>query len=254
MELTPKGKAALKRSVPHWRRAQAKTLELLGEAAEDFAAERSMIKIFGSETLDYVVDEAVQIHGGYGYHQDYAVERAYRDARINRIFEGTNEINRLLVTGMLLKRAKKGILPLAAAVKDLPATATSDPVVNAKKVGLFLLDVASKRFGGFLEEQQEVVAGITDVFMNALALESATERAKKIHKENATDMTAVFTVKTMEVIKASAKTVLAACSEVCALRTHLDLLRGLTAYELVNSVALRRRMAGRLLEAGKYIV
>jgi hypothetical protein len=121
-----------------------------------------MIKVFGSEALDYVVDEAVQIHGGYGYHQDYAVERAYRDARINRIFEGTNEINRLLVTGMLLKRAKKGILPLAAAVKDLSATATPDPVVNAKKVDCFL-GVASKHFGESLEEHQEVVAGITDV-------------------------------------------------------------------------------------------
>jgi len=224
------------------------------KAAEDFAAECSMIKIFGSETLDYVVDEAVQIHGGYGYHQDYAVERAYRDARINRIFEGTNEINRLLVTGMLLKRAKKGILPLAAAVKDLSATATPDPVVNAKKVGLLLLGVASKRYGESLEEHQEVVAGITDVFMNALALESATARAKKVHKENAADMAAVFVDETMESIKASAKTVLAACSEVYALRTHLALLRGLTAYELVNSVALRRRIAGRLLEAGKYVV
>src|SRR5436190_7926425 len=224
------------------------------KAAEDFAAECSMIKIFGSETLDYVVDEGVQIHGGYGYHQDYAVERAYRDARINRIFEGTNEINRLLVTGMLLKRAKKGNLPLAAAVKDLSATATPDPVVNAKKVGLLLLGVASKRYGESLEEQQEVVAGITDVFMNALALESATARAKKVHKENAADMAAVFTDETMESIKASAKTVLAACSEVYALRTHLALLRGLTAYELVNSVALRRGIAGRLLEAGRYIV
>ncbi|MEP6963759.1 MAG: acyl-CoA dehydrogenase family protein, partial [Acidobacteriota bacterium] len=205
------------------------------KAAEDFAAECSMIKIFGSETLDFVVDEAVQIHGGYGYHQDYSVERAYRDARINRIFEGTNEINRLLVTGMLLKRAKKGKLPLAAIVKELPAIRSADPVVNAKGVGLFLLGVASERFGGSLDEQQEVVAGITDVFMNALALESATARAKKIHKENATDMTAVFTVETMEAIRASAKTVLAACSEVDALGTHLALLDGLTSYELVNS-------------------
>jgi len=224
------------------------------KAAEDFAAECSMIKIFGSETLDYVVDEALQIHGGYGYHQDYAVERAYRDARINRIFEGTNEINRLLVTGMLLRRAKKGILPLAAAVKDLSATATSDPVVNAKKVGLFLLGVASKHYGESLEEHQEVVAGITDVFMSALALESAALRAKKSKKENAAEMAAVFSDETMESIKASAKTVLAACSEVYSLRTNLALLRGLTAYELVNSVALRRRIAGRLLEAGRYIV
>ena len=226
----------------------------LMKAGEEFAAECSFLKIFGSETLDYVVDEAVQIHGGYGYHQDYAVERAYRDARINRIFEGTNEINRLLATGMLLRRARKGTLPLAAAMKNLSTTATTDVVANAKKVGLFLLGIASKHYGESIEEQQEVVAGITDVLMNAFALESATARAKKTKKENAADMAAVFADETMENIKASAKTVLAACSEGDALRTNLALLRGMTAYELVNSIALRRRIAGRLLQAGKYIV
>ena len=125
---------------------------------------------------------------------------------------------------------------------------------NAKKLGLFLLNVASKKFGDSIEEQQEVVAGITDVLMNAFALESATLRAKKTKKENAADMTAVFADETMENIKASAKTVLAACSEGDALRTNLALLRGLTAYEPVNSIALRRKIAGRLLQAGKYVV
>ena len=226
----------------------------LMKAGEEFAAECSFLKIFGSETLDYVVDEALQIHGGYGYHQDYPVERAYRDARINRIFEGTNEINRQLATGMLLRRAKKGALPLAGALKNLSTTATGDVVKNAKKVGLFLLAVASKQFGDSIEDQQEVVAGITDVLMNAFALESATARARKTGKDNAADMTAVFADETMENIKASAKTVLAACSEGDALRTNLALLRGLTAYELVNSIALRRKIAGRLLQAGKYVV
>jgi alkylation response protein AidB-like acyl-CoA dehydrogenase len=226
----------------------------LMKAGEEFAVECSFVKIFGSETLDYVVDEAVQIHGGYGYHQDYAVERAYRDARINRIFEGTNEINRLLATGMLLRRARKGILPLDGALKSLSTTATADVVANAKKVGLFLLDVASKKYGDTVEEQQEIVAGITDVLMNAFALESATARAQKTRKENAADMTAVFADEIMESIKASAKTVLAACSEGDGLRANLALLRGLTAYELVNSVALRRKVAGRLLAAGRYIV
>jgi hypothetical protein len=224
------------------------------KAAEEFAVECSLLKIFGSETLDYVVDEALQIHGGYGYHQDYAVERAYRDARINRIFEGTNEINRLLATGMLLRRAKKGTLPLAAALKNLSTTATADVVANAKKIGLLLLGAASKRYGDALEEQQEVVAGITDVLMNAFALESASMRARKTRKKNAADMAAVFADETMENIKASSKTVLAACSEGDALRTNLALLRGLTAYELVDSVDLRRRIAGRLLQAGKYVV
>ncbi|MBZ5673056.1 MAG: acyl-CoA dehydrogenase family protein [Acidobacteriia bacterium] len=226
----------------------------LMKAGEEFAAECAFLKIFGSETLDYVVDESLQIHGGYGYHQDYPVERAYRDARINRIFEGTNEINRLLATGMLLRRARKGTLPLANAMKNLSTTATPDVIANAKKVGLFLLGVASKKYGESLEEQQEVVAGITDVLMNAFALESATARARKTGKQNAADMAAVFADETMENIKASAKTLLAACSEGDALRTNLALLRGMTAYELVNSIALRRRIAGRLLQAGKYIV
>ena len=123
------------------------------KAVEEFAAECSYIKIFASEMLDYVTDEGVQIHGGYGYHQDYAVERAYRDSRINRIFEGTNEINRLLATGMLLKRAQRGQLPLVEAVKKLQAEILAGPsagagsedarlVENAKKIALFALGVA----------------------------------------------------------------------------------------------------------------
>jgi hypothetical protein len=216
----------------------------LMKAGEEFAPECSFLKIFGSETLDYVVDEAVQIHGGYGYHQDYPVERAYRDARINRIFEGTNEINRLLATGMLLRRVKKGTLKLDG----------SSTAMNANKLGLFLLNIASKKYGENLEQQQEVVAGITDVLMNAFALESATLRAKKTKKANAADMTAVFADETMENIQASAKTVLAACSEGDALRSNLNVIRGLTEAEPVNSIALRRKIAGRLLQAGKYIV
>jgi len=216
----------------------------LMKAGEEFAAECAFLKIFGSETLDYVVDEALQIHGGYGYHQDYPVERAYRDARINRIFEGTNEINRLLATGMLLRRAKKRTLKL-----DGISTAA-----NANRVGLFLLNIALKKFGDSIDEQQEVVAGITDVLMNGFALESATLRARKIQKENAADMAAVFADEILESIQASAKTVLAACSEGDALRSHLSAVHDLAQAESVNSIALRRRIAGRLLQAGKYIV
>ncbi len=219
-------------------------LEKMMKAGEEFAPECSFLKIFGSETLDYVVDEALQIHGGYGYHQDYPVERAYRDARINRIFEGTNEINRLLATGMLLRRMKKGTLKL-----DAGSTAS-----NASKTGVFLLNIASEKFGDKIEEQQEVVAGITDVLMNAFALESAAARACKTKKENAADMTAVFADEIMDSIRASAKTVLAACSEGDALRRNLALLDGMIAKEPVNSIALRRRIAGRLLQAGKYVV
>src|SRR5205823_12060642 len=119
------------------------------------------IDVFASEMLDYVTDEGVQIHGGYGYHQDYAVERAYRDSRINRIFEGTNEINRLLPMGMLLKRAQRGQLPLVDAVKKLQSeilsgAGSSDLATSAKKVFLLCLGVAFQKFVTALEEQQEI--------------------------------------------------------------------------------------------------
>src|SRR5262249_35643019 len=116
-----------------WDRPDAARTML--KAVEEFATECSYIKVFASEALDYVVDEGVQIHGGYGYHQDYAVERAYRDSRINRIFEGTNEINRLLATGMMLKRAQKGQLPLVEAVKKLQSELTAAPSLAGNGTG-----------------------------------------------------------------------------------------------------------------------
>ena len=158
----------------------------LESRSKSMRSECSFVKIFGSEMLDYVVDEAVQIHGGYGYHQDYEVERAYRDSRINRIFEGTNEINRLLATGMLLKRAQRGTLPLVDAVKQLQTDDPERPAgrerydANARTIGLFLLGAAYQRFRDKIEDQQEVVAGITDVLMNGYAMESALLRAQKM--------------------------------------------------------------------------
>jgi alkylation response protein AidB-like acyl-CoA dehydrogenase len=223
------------------------------KALEEYAIECSFVKIFGSEMLDYVVDEAVQIHGGYGYHQDYAVERAYRDARINRIFEGTNEINRLLATGMLLKRAQRGTLPLVEAVTQLQADILSGSAGGgAKNIGLFLLGVAYQRFRDKIEDQQEVVAGITDVLMNGYAMESALLRAEKIGRESASDMAAVFASEAMDVIESTARTVLAACSEGDALRTNLAVLRRFAKREAVDVIALRRKVAKRLLEANRY--
>jgi alkylation response protein AidB-like acyl-CoA dehydrogenase len=240
-------------------------IEALGElkAVEEFAAECSYIKIFASEMLDYVTDEAVQIHGGYGYHQDYVVERAYRDSRINRIFEGTNEINRLLATGMLLKRAQRGQLPLVEAVKKLQAEILSGPVAaslvdNAKKTALFALGVAYQKFGAALEDQQEVLASITDVAMNAFVMESVELRARKLaqlHRdEPAADISAVFVREAMETIESAARNVLAACSEGDALRTNLAVLKRFTKFEPVNAIAARRRIAERLLAAGRYVV
>jgi alkylation response protein AidB-like acyl-CoA dehydrogenase len=239
------------------------------KAVEEFAAECSYIKVFASEVLDYVVDEGVQIHGGYGYHQDYAVERAYRDSRINRIFEGTNEINRLLATGMLLKRAQRGQLPLVDAVKKLQAEILAGPslaegdedarlVANAKKVALFALGVAYQKYMAALEDQQEILAGITDIAMNAFAMESTWLRTQKLANlrkgEVAAEMCPVFLREAMETVESAARNVLAASSEGDALRTNLAVLKRFTRFEPVNMIAARRRIAARLLEADRYAV
>lgn len=243
------------------------------KAVEEFAAECSYIKVYASEMLDYVVDEGVQIHGGYGYHQDYAVERAYRDSRINRIFEGTNEINRLLATGMLLKRAQRGQLPLVEAVKKLQSELLAGPslstnggaspektlVANAKKVALLCLGVAYQRYMNALDDQQEILAGITDIAMNTFAMESAVLRTEKLaaskrNAELASDMCAVLTRESMEAIESSARTVLAACVDGDMLRTNLAVLKRFTKFEPVNAIALRRKIAGRLIESERYIV
>ena len=228
------------------------------KAVEEFAAECSIIKVYASEMLDYVVDEGVQIHGGYGYHQDYAVERAYRDSRINRIFEGTNEINRLLITGMLLKRAQQGRLGLVKAAKGLMEEVLSGPAVsaglvsNAKKIGLLLMSLAFEKYGAELEKQQEVVAGIADVIMETFAMESAQLRSQK--NSIAADMCAVLLPDSMARIEMFARPILAACSEGDALRANMAILRRFAKFEPADSIALRRRIAGRLLAAGRYVV
>jgi len=244
-----------------WDQPDAAQTEL--KAVEEFAAECSYIKIYASEMLDYVTDEAVQIHGGYGYHQDYVVERAYRDSRINRIFEGTNEINRLLATGMLLKRVQRGQLPLVDAAKKLQAEILSGPVAtglveNAKKTALFALGIAYQKYGAALEDQQEVLASITDIAMNAFVMESVelrTQKLAQLHRDEiAVDISAVFLREAMEIVESAARNVLAACSEGDALRTNLAVLKRFTKFEPVNAIAARRRIAQRLLTAGRYLV
>ena len=227
------------------------------KAIEEFAAECSMIKVYASEVLDYVVDEGVQIHGGYGYHQDYAVERAYRDSRINRIFEGTNEINRLLTTGMLLKRAQQGRLGLVKAARDLMNEILSGPsgggiVANAKKIGLLLLAVAFEKFGAAMEKQQEVLSGIADVLMEIFAIESVSLRVEKTGK--GADMRDVFVRDAMTRIEGFARPVLAACSEGDALRSNMAVLRRFAKYDPLDSIAIRRRIAEGLIGAGHYVV
>ena len=255
--------------------AQDGAAQTMLKAVEEFAAECSIIKIYASEVLDYVVDEGVQIHGGYGYHQDYPVERAYRDSRINRIFEGTNEINRLLTTGMLLKRAARGQLGLVQAATGVlqeilggphggedqptgPFAEETKILINAKKIALMLMGVAYQKYMLEMEKQQEVLANITDVIMDIFAMESALLRTQKLAESgkgaNAADMTAVLVRDAMAHIDVTARIVLAACSEGDTLRTNLVVLRRFGKYEPVDSIALRRKIAHRLLDAERYIV
>jgi alkylation response protein AidB-like acyl-CoA dehydrogenase len=236
------------------------------KAVEEFAAECAIVKVYASEVLNYVVDEGVQIHGGYGFHQDYAVERAYRDARVNRIFEGTNEINRLLITGMLLKRAQRGQLGLVKAAQGVMAeivggtsaapasTEEHRLVANAKKIALVLMGVGYQKFLGELEKQQEVLAGISDVIMEVFAMESVLLRSEKKPGEMMTDLAAVFLRDAMARIEVSARNVLAACAEGDNLRTNMAVLRRFAKYDPVDAIGLRRRIAERLLATGRYVV
>ncbi len=220
-------------------------------ACEEFAVECSIVKVYASEMLDYVVDEGVQIHGGYGFHADYAVERAYRDSRINRIFEGTNEINRLLITGMLLKRAQRGQLGLVKAAKGvmdevLTGSTPTGLVSSAKKIALLLLGLAFQKYLNEIEKQQEVMAGIADVIMEIFAMESVSLRGNADYRD-------VYLPDAMARIEVAARTVIAACSEGDTLRTNMTVLRRFAKYEPVDAIAIRRRIAQRLLTAGRYL-
>jgi alkylation response protein AidB-like acyl-CoA dehydrogenase len=243
---------------------------------EEYAAECSIIKVAVSEYCDFVADEMVQIYGGYGYSADYPAERAYRDSRINRIFEGTNEINRMLIPGMLMKRAMTGQLPLLAAAQGLmseiltPSMPTFDEdetvlaaemklAQNAKKVALMALGTAAQKYMMALAEQQEILMGVADIIIDAFAMESAILRAQKLaasQGEEAAaryiDMTRVFCNDAVERIEAHAKNTLAGMSEGDELRTLLAALRRFTKLTPMNTIRARQRIADVLIKANKY--
>jgi alkylation response protein AidB-like acyl-CoA dehydrogenase len=228
----------------------------LVKALEEYAVECSIIKVYGSEVLAYVADEGVQIHGGYGFHQDYEVERAYRDARINRIFEGTNEINRLIITGMLLKRCSRGQLDLTGV--SHPESQQQDEesrlVSNAKSIALLALSAASDKFKADLDKQQEILMSISDIIMETFAMESSLLRTRKLSKLGkatiACELTAVFLRDAIARIEVSARSVLGACSDMPA----ISVLRKLAAYDPMDAVTARRAIAARLIERGKFVV
>jgi hypothetical protein len=247
------------------------------KAIEEFAAECSMVKVYASEMLDYVVDEGVQIHGGYGYHRDYAVERAYRDARINRLFEGTSEINRLVITSMPLKRASRGLLPLfeasttilrnnqqstqanlESADKDLILVHNANFVSNAKKIALLTLGVSHEKYGAQLEQQQEIVMNLSDIIMEVFAMESALLRTRKLASTaggtNAADACSVYLRDAIARIELSSRTVLSACADGDELRQYLARVRAYADHDPVNAIALRRQIARRLLTSERYTV
>jgi alkylation response protein AidB-like acyl-CoA dehydrogenase len=239
------------------------------KAIEEFAAECSMIKVYASEMLDYVVDEGVQIHGGYGYHQDYMVERAYRDSRINRLFEGTSEINRLVITGMPLKRAARGMLPLLDAARAVTHEATPKRVEiagdaelslvhNAKKTALLTIGVALDKYGAKLEQQQEIIMNISDIIMEVFAMESSLLRSRKLAASgggtNAADACAVYLRDAIAKIEQSSTTVLSACAQGDDLRRILSRLHTYASHDPVNSIELRRQIAQRLLANERYTV
>jgi alkylation response protein AidB-like acyl-CoA dehydrogenase len=246
------------------------------KAIEEYAVECSIIKVWGSEMIDYVVDETVQIYGGYGFVEEYPAERTYRDARINRIFEGTNEINRLIITGFLLKRAMSGQLALRPAIKKLMDEVLSGPsmseelegplanerkiVTQGKKLGLFAAGVATEKYREAIQEQQEVMGAIADMTIETYAMESAVLRAQKIAETKGEAaaalpiaMARIYLTQSMEKVESAAKKILAAVAEGDMLRTQLAILRRLAKYEPFNTIELRQLIARRVIERGKYV-
>jgi butyryl-CoA dehydrogenase len=245
------------------------------KAIEEYAVECSILKVWGSEMIDYVVDETVQIYGGYGFVEEYPAERAYRDARINRIFEGTNEINRLIITGFLLKRAMSGQLALMPAIKKLMDEVLSGPsigeevegslaeerklVSNAKKLGLFASGSATQKYMQKIQDEQEVMGAIADMTIEIYAMESAVLRTQKLiatKGETAAAlpiaMTRVYLTQAFEKVEAAAKKIIAAVADGDMLRTQLAILRRLAKHELFNTIELRQQIAQKIIERGKY--
>ncbi len=227
------------------------------KAAEEFAVECSIVKVYASEAMGFVADEAVQVHGGYGYHRDYAVERIYRDARIFRIFEGTNEINRQLILSMLLKRDARGrinLLSRAAGAGEAlhessRSPATQDSALRwMKQIFLAALHASHQKFGAALDQQQEVVMRLSDIATEIFALESALLRTRKVaapRNSLARAMTSVLMLSSIDRVASAARVLFSHCSE--------DWSAAITLPPPgVGEIALRREIAATLLAAGRY--
>ena len=240
------------------------------KAIEEYAIECSILKVFGSEVLDYAVDEAVQVYGGYGYSAEYAVERYYRDSRVNRIFEGTNEINRLLIPGMLLKRAGAGHLPLHSAARRVvdevlsvsqpmesggPFAAELAALAQSKKALLFVAGSAIQKFADATRDQQEVLMHISDIVMGIYAMDTAVQRlTKQSSRDVSRDIADTFINDAMSRVEFSSRQILAAVAEGDALRMQLGGLRRLLRWVPINTVRTRQRIAEHLTDNGRYAI
>jgi alkylation response protein AidB-like acyl-CoA dehydrogenase len=242
---------------------------------EEYAIESSISKVYGSELLDFVVDEAVQIFGGYGFHEDYAVARSYRDSRVNRIFEGTNEINRMLIVQMLMKRAMSGALPLMQAGAKLREEIMAGPsfeepesgewaeeervLAGVKKSFLLVAGAALEKFRERLADQQEIVSELSDIVMECYATESSLRRVQKAEAARGAASTAVmadaarvFLYDAADRVEVGARRALACVLEGDMLRTQLAVLRRFMKREPANAVAMRQRVSAAVQAGDRY--
>ena len=246
------------------------------EALQEYAVECSILKVMGTEALHYVTDETVQIFGGYGFSSDYEVERTYRDQRVNRIFEGTNEINRLLITDMLMKRSMKGQLALIPAARklldeilgmgpgeelldDQPLGEETKLVEGAKKVALLVAGSAVERFLMGLEKEQEVIGVLSNLVMDVYAMESLLLRTLKKLSARGTESSAaevaatrVFIYDACDRTDVEAHRALARIAEGDTLRAQLAMLRRFLRRTPPDTIELRRRVADRALDLNRY--
>ncbi len=248
----------------------------VAKSIAEYAIECSLNKFFASEVLDYLADEGVQLHGGYGFMEEYEIERIYRDSRINRIFEGTNEINRLLVPATFLRKAIKGELPLIQKAQALQAELMSfipeEPgdellarekllVKNAKNIGLLLLGLATQKYGKSLDKEQEILVNIADILSNVYSMESVvlrTEKAiRKVGSEKSKQKlfyTQIFCQEAINQIEQDAKETLIAVEQGDSLRIMLSVLRKFTRHTPINVIAKKREAADKLISTEKYTV
>jgi len=246
------------------------------KAIEEYAAECSMTKVYGSETLDYCVDEYVQILGGYGFCAEYPAERYYRDSRINRIWEGTNEINRLLVPGTMMRRALQGRLnllpaaqaiagelmtysPLSVQLPDTPLALQEHMVRMSKKIALMVAGVAAQKFGQNLAKEQEVLAKIAEIVIEIFAMESGLLRTQKMIAKDGEEK-AKYQIEAVKVyvdemipqIELWAKQALAYVEEGDMLRTQLAGIKKLARYQPIDSISLKQSIANRIIDLEAY--